>query len=155
MKNIVVQKFGGTSVRNLECMRQVLNNVRRPLANGDKVIVVLSAMAGETNRLIALARQWSDHPDPAEMDSLVSTGEQISVALFSMMAKDEGIKCRSVLGFQIPIVSDNSYGKARIEHRRKAPKQETTTCFQVAGFQGVDALAASPPWGAGAPTPRP
>ncbi|MDP3426659.1 MAG: aspartate kinase, partial [Humidesulfovibrio sp.] len=74
MKNIVVQKFGGTSVRNLECMKQVLNNVRRPLAAGDKVIVVLSAMAGETNRLLALAREWSPAPDLAELDSLVSTG---------------------------------------------------------------------------------
>ncbi|SNR79077.1 aspartate kinase [Humidesulfovibrio mexicanus] len=143
MKNIVVQKFGGTSVRNLECMRQVLNNVRRPLANGDKVIVVLSAMAGETNRLIALARQWSDHPDPAEMDSLVSTGEQISVALFSMMAKDEGIKCRSVLGFQIPIETDNSYGKARIEDidsEKLLKMLEIDDVLVVAGFQGVDAI---------------
>ncbi len=142
MKNIVVQKFGGTSVRNLECMRQVLNNVRRPLANGDKVIVVLSAMAGETNRLIALSKQWSPTPDAAEMDSLVSTGEQISVALFAMMAKDEGIKCRSVLGFQIPIVSDSSYGKARIESiddKMLVGMLEEYDVLVVAGFQGVDA----------------
>jgi aspartate kinase len=141
MKNIVVQKFGGTSVRNLECMQQVLNNVRRPLANGDKVIVVLSAMAGETNRLIALSRQWSQTPDPAEMDSLVSTGEQISVALFAMMAKDAGIKCRSVLGFQIPIVSDDSYGKARIESiddEKLVAMLEDYDVLVVAGFQGVD-----------------
>ncbi|MBI5520762.1 MAG: aspartate kinase [Desulfovibrio sp.] len=143
MKNIVVQKFGGTSVRNLECMRQVLNNVRRPLANGDKVIVVLSAMAGETNRLIALAKQWSPTPDAAEMDSLVSTGEQISVALFAMMAKDEGIKCRSVLGFQIPIVSDSSHGKARIESiddKMLVGMLEEHDVLVVAGFQGVDSL---------------
>lgn len=141
MKNIVVQKFGGTSVRNLECMKQVLNNVRRPLQNGDKVIVVLSAMAGETNRLIALAKQWSSHPDAAEMDSLVSTGEQISVALFAMMAKDEGITCRSVLGFQIPIVSDSSYGKARIEDiddEKLVAMLEDHDVLVVAGFQGVD-----------------
>jgi len=143
MKNIVVQKFGGTSVRNLECMQQVLNNVRRPLANGDKVIVVLSAMAGETNRLIALSRQWSQTPDPAEMDSLVSTGEQISVALFAMMAKDAGIKCRSVLGFQIPIETDKSYGKARIESiddEKLVAMLEVYDVLVVAGFQGVDAL---------------
>lgn len=141
MKNIVVQKFGGTSVRNLECMKQVLNNVRRPLANGDKVIVVLSAMAGETNRLIALSKQWSQTPDPAEMDSLVSTGEQISVALFAMMAKDEGINCRSVLGFQIPIVSDDSYGRARIESiddQKLVGMLEDYDVLVVAGFQGVD-----------------
>ncbi len=142
MKNIVVQKFGGTSVRNLECMKQVLNNVRRPLANGDKVIVVLSAMAGETNRLIALSKQWSQTPDPAEMDSLVSTGEQISVALFAMMAKDEGINCRSVLGFQIPIVSNDSHGKARIENidsEKLLAMLEQYDVLVVAGFQGVDA----------------
>lgn len=141
MKNIVVQKFGGTSVRNLECMKQVLNNVRRPLQSGDKVIVVLSAMAGETNRLIALSKQWSQTPDPAELDSLVSTGEQISVALFAMMAKDEGIKCRSVLGFQIPIVSNDSHGKARIENidaAKLTAMLEEYDVLVVAGFQGVD-----------------
>ncbi|MHC1701760.1 MAG: aspartate kinase [Humidesulfovibrio sp.] len=143
MKNIVVQKFGGTSVRNLECMRQVLNNVRRPLAAGDKVIVVLSAMAGETNRLLALAKEWSPAPDLAELDSLVSTGEQISVALFAMMAKDEGIKCRSVLGFQVPIISNSSYGKARIESidsEKLVAMLEEYDVLVMAGFQGVDAF---------------
>lgn len=142
MKNIVVQKFGGTSVRNLECMRQVLNNVRRALAAGNKVIVVLSAMAGETNRLLALAKEWSPAPDPAELDSLVSTGEQISVALFAIMAKDEGIKCRSVLGFQVPIVSNDSFGKARIESidsEKLTAMLEEHDVLVVAGFQGVDA----------------
>ncbi len=142
MKNIVVQKFGGTSVRNLECMKQVLNNVRRPLAAGDKVIVVLSAMAGETNRLLALAKEWSPAPDLAELDSLVSTGEQISVALFAMMAKDEGIACRSVLGFQVPIVSNDSYGKARIESidsEKLLAMLEEYDVLVMAGFQGVDA----------------
>jgi len=141
MKNIVVQKFGGTSVRNLECMRQVLQNVRRPLAADSKVIVVLSAMAGETNRLIALAKQWSPHPDAAEMDSLVSTGEQISVALFSMMARDEGINCRSVLGFQVPILSNDSYGKARIasiDDGKLLHMLDDHDVLVVAGFQGVD-----------------
>ncbi|PKN09141.1 MAG: aspartate kinase [Deltaproteobacteria bacterium HGW-Deltaproteobacteria-8] len=141
MKNIVVQKFGGTSVRNLECMRQVLNNVRRPLANGDKVIVVLSAMAGETNRLLALAKEWSPAPDVAELDSLVSTGEQISVALFAIMAKDEGINCRSVLGFQVPIATNDSHGKARIESidsEKLVAMLEEYDVLVVAGFQGVD-----------------
>jgi aspartate kinase len=141
MKNIVVQKFGGTSVRNLECMKQVLNNVRRPLAAGSKVIVVLSAMAGETNRLLALAKEWSPAPDAAELDSLVSTGEQISVALFAIMAKDEGINCRSVLGFQVPIVSNDSYGKARIESIDSEKLVNLLDGYDVlvmAGFQGVD-----------------
>ncbi|MBA4357681.1 MAG: aspartate kinase, partial [Desulfovibrio sp.] len=142
MKNIVVQKFGGTSVRNLECMKQVLNNVRRPLAAGSKVIVVLSAMAGETNRLLALAKEWSATPDAAELDSLVSTGEQISVALFAMMAKDQGIRCRSVLGFQVPIISTDAYGKARIESIDSEKLIKLLDGYDVlvmAGFQGVDA----------------
>ncbi|MBU1229708.1 MAG: aspartate kinase [Proteobacteria bacterium] len=141
MKNIVVQKFGGTSVRNLECMKQVLNNVRRPLAEGSKVIVVLSAMAGETNRLLALAKEWSATPDAAELDSLVSTGEQISVALFAMMAKDQGLRARSLLGFQIPIVSNASYGKARIESidgARITEMLKDNDVLVVAGFQGVN-----------------
>ncbi len=141
MNNIVVQKFGGTSVRNLECMKQVLNKVRKPLADGNKVIVVLSAMAGETNRLLALAKEWSHTPDAAELDSLVSTGEQISVALFAMMAKDEGLRARSLLGFQIPIISNDSYGKARIESIDSAKITGMLADYDVlvlAGFQGVD-----------------
>ena len=141
MKNIVVQKFGGTSVRNLECMKQVLNNVRRPLAAGGKVIVVLSAMAGETNRLLALAKEWSATPDLAELDSLVSTGEQISVALCAMMARDQGLRVRSLLGFQVPIVSTDAYGKARIESidsEKLVKLLEDYDVLVLAGFQGVD-----------------
>lgn len=139
--NIVVQKFGGTSVRNLECQRQVMQKVLRPYREGNKVIVVLSAMSGETNRLLALAREWSDNPDPAEADSLVSTGEQISCALFAMLLKQQGIACRSVLGFQAPIKTDCAYGKARIvdidESRIKAMLDEYDILV-MAGFQGCD-----------------
>jgi aspartate kinase len=112
--NIVVQKFGGTSVRNLECMKQVLEKVMVPYEQGNKVIVVLSAMSGETNRLIALAKEWSNTPDLAEMDSLVSTGEQVSTALFTMLLKDKGIKARSLLGFQMPIKTNTAHSRARI-----------------------------------------
>ncbi|WP_338666736.1 aspartate kinase [Pseudodesulfovibrio methanolicus] len=139
--NIVVQKFGGTSVRNLECQRQVMQKVLRPYREGNKVIVVLSAMSGETNRLLGLAEEWSDNPDPAEVDSLVSTGEQISCALFAMLLKQQGVKCRSVLGFQAPVKTDCCYGKARItaidESRLKAMLQEYDILV-VAGFQGCD-----------------
>jgi aspartate kinase len=139
--NIVVQKFGGTSVRNLECQRQVMQKVLRPYREGNKVIVVLSAMAGETNRLLSLANEWSDNPDPAEADSLVSTGEQISCALFAMLLKQQGVKCRSVLGFQAPIKTDCAYGKARIvdidETKLKAMLHEYDVLV-VAGFQGCD-----------------
>ncbi|WP_319584673.1 aspartate kinase [uncultured Pseudodesulfovibrio sp.] len=139
--NIVVQKFGGTSVRNLECQRQVMQKVLRPYREGNKVIVVLSAMSGETNRLLGLAEEWSDNPDPAEVDSLVSTGEQISCALFAMLLKQQGVKCRSVLGFQAPVRTDCCYGKARItdidESRLRGMLQEYDILV-VAGFQGCD-----------------
>ena len=139
--NIVVQKFGGTSVRNLECQKQVLEKVRRPLSQGSKVVVVLSAMSGETNRLIDLAKQWAPRPDLAELDSLVSTGEQVSVSLFSMLLKSEGINCRSLLGFQAPITTDCAFGRARIldidavKLRRMLDEYDVLV---VAGFQGCD-----------------
>ncbi|MGE4506549.1 MAG: aspartate kinase [Desulfovibrionaceae bacterium] len=139
--NIVVQKFGGTSVRNLECQRQVLEKVRKPLSEGKKVLVVLSAMAGETNRLLELAREWSGSPDKAELDSLVSTGEQVSTALFAMLCKSEGINCRSVLGFQADIRTDCSYSRARITNIDSAKLKamlEQHDLLVLAGFQGCD-----------------
>lgn len=137
--NIVVQKFGGTSVRNLECQRQVMQKVLRPHREGNKVIVVLSAMSGETNRLLDLANEWSDNPDPAEVDSMVSTGEQVSCALFAMLLKQQGIKCRSVLGFQAPIKTDSAHGRARIEDIDAAMLKEMLNEYDIlvmAGFQG-------------------
>ncbi|MDC0335522.1 aspartate kinase [Pseudodesulfovibrio sp.] len=139
--NIVVQKFGGTSVRNLECQRQVMQKVLRPFREGNKVIVVLSAMAGETNRLVDLANEWSDNPDPAEMDSMVSTGEQVSCALFAMLLKQQGVKARSVLGFQAPVETDCAYGRARIVNIDETKLKEMLEEYDilvVAGFQGCD-----------------
>jgi aspartate kinase len=137
--NIVVQKFGGTSVKNLECQKQVLRKVMRPLREGNKVIVVLSAMSGETNRLIKLAQEWSTAPDPAEMDSLVSTGEQVSTALFAMLLQNQGVRARSVLGFQAPITTDYDHGNARIldiEKETLLTLLEKYDVLVVAGFQG-------------------
>lgn len=139
--NIVVQKFGGTSVRNLACQRQVMQKVLRPYREGNKVIVVLSAMAGETNRLLELANEWSDNPDPAEMDSMVSTGEQVSCALFTMLLKQQGIKSRSLLGFQAPIRTDSAFGQARItdiDKDRLHKMLEEYDIIVMAGFQGCD-----------------
>ncbi|WP_147821551.1 aspartate kinase [Salidesulfovibrio onnuriiensis] len=139
--NIVVQKFGGTSVANLECQKQVMKKVLRPYREGKKVVVVLSAMAGETNRLLALAKEWSDNPDPAEVDSLVSTGEQVSCALFTMLLKQQGVRARSVLGFQAFIHTDCSYGKARIvniDTDELKNMLEENDILVVAGFQGCD-----------------
>ncbi len=139
---IVVQKFGGTSVRNLECQRQVLAKVKRPLQQGDKVVVVLSAMAGETNRLLGLAREWSPNPDPAECDALVVTGEQVSVALFAMLCLQQGIRARSLLAHQIPIRTNGAFGRARIEDidsRSMKKLLKDHDVLVVAGFQGIDA----------------
>ncbi|NDV20509.1 aspartate kinase [Pseudodesulfovibrio sp. JC047] len=140
--NIVVQKFGGTSVRNLECQRQVMQKVLRPYREGNKVIVVLSAMSGETNRLLALAKEWTDTPDPAEVDSLVSTGEQVSTSLFAMLLKQQGVKCRSVLGFQAPVKTNEAHGKARIEAIDAEELEELLQEYDIlviAGFQGCTA----------------
>ncbi|MEF2144490.1 MAG: aspartate kinase [Desulfovibrionaceae bacterium] len=139
--SLVVQKFGGTSVKDLECMRQVMAKVKRPLSRGDKVVVVLSAMSGETNRLLAMANEWAPLPDPAEMDSLVSTGEQVSVSLFAILLKSNGIRARSVLGFQAPIHTNCAYGKARIldiNAEKLHAMLEDNDVLVVTGFQGCD-----------------
>ncbi|PTN38332.1 aspartate kinase [Desulfonatronum sp. SC1] len=138
---IVVQKFGGTSVANLECMRQVMAKNQKVLDQGAKLVVVLSAMAGETNRLLGMAKQWSTRPDPWEMDALVATGEQVSVALFAMLLKDHGIRARSVLGHQAEILTDCSAGRARIlgiNTERLMELLEKHDVLVVAGFQGCD-----------------
>ncbi|MFO8033119.1 MAG: aspartate kinase [Desulfohalobiaceae bacterium] len=138
---IVVQKFGGTSVANLECMQQVKDRVKQKLDQGYKVIIVLSAMAGETDRLLSLAREYSSRPDPAELDVLLTTGEQTSVALFSLLLLQEGIKARSMLGFQIPMLTDRSFGKARILEIEEDPLLDQLyrhDVLVVAGFQGCD-----------------
>lgn len=137
---ILVQKYGGTSVAGLDRMKQVEARVKKGLEEGFKVVVVLSAMSGETNRLLGLARQWSADPDPSECDALVTTGEQVSVTLFAMLLKDAGIKCRSVMGFQIPILTNNNYGRARIleiDNAKLLDMLEEFDVLVVAGFQGV------------------
>jgi aspartate kinase len=121
-------------------MQQVLAKVIRHRNLGRKVIVVLSAMAGETNKLINVAYQWSDCPDPAEMDSLMSTGEQISTALFAMMLKDQGVATRSVLGWQMPMHTNDRYCRARIasiDCQRLRAMLEQHDVLVAAGFQGL------------------
>ncbi len=138
---IIVQKFGGTSVAGLERMKLVKAKVEKKLNQGYKVVVVLSAMAGETDRLIALANEFSKDPDPAELDVLLTTGEQVSIALFTMLLKDANIKARSLLGFQIPIHTDKAFGKARIldiDTEKMMDLLKTYDVLVVAGFQGCD-----------------
>lgn len=137
--NVIVQKFGGTSVATLESMKQVREKVCDGLARYGKVIAVLSARAGETNNLLALANSWSPAPDKAESDNMVSTGEQVSVSLFAMLLKDAGINARSLLGWQIPIITDDDFGLARIksiDSKYLENLLEQYDVLVVAGFQG-------------------
>jgi aspartate kinase len=138
---IMVQKYGGTSVAGLERMRKVLSRVKKGIDEGYKLIVVLSAMSGETNKLISMAKEFSASPDPEEMDALVAGGENMSIALFSMLAKSEGIKSRSLQGWQIPIFTTDAYMKARIisiDDKKLKAMLEESDVLVVAGFQGVD-----------------
>ncbi len=139
---IVVQKFGGSSVATKERMEQVKGKVQQALVKGCKVLVVLSARQGETNSLLALAEEWSATPNQAELDVLVSTGEQVSVSLFSMMLIDAGINARSFLGSQLGLETDDFYGKARIQKidTDKINKYfESYDVLVAAGFQGCTA----------------
>ena len=138
---LIVQKYGGTSVANVDRIRHVAERVNRSKREGNDIVVVLSAMAGETNRLIDFAHSIQAEPDPRELDVLLATGEQVSVALFSMAAKTVGLKAVSFLGYQIPIHTDPAHGKARIhEIPTERLKQVIDKGFTpvVAGFQGVD-----------------
>ncbi len=137
---ILVQKFGGTSVADMDRLKMVREKVKIALDKGYKVVVVLSARAGKTNKLLEQASRWADQPDLAEVDSLLSTGEQASVNLFSILLNGSGIKARSVLGWQIPIITDNAFGSARIhsidgDNLRKM--FETCDVLAIAGFQGI------------------
>ncbi|MFZ5426201.1 MAG: aspartate kinase [Thermodesulfobacteriota bacterium] len=138
---IMVQKYGGTSVAGLERMQKVLSRVKKGISEGYKMIVVLSAMSGETNKLLALAKEFSANPDPEEMDSLVANGENVSIALFSILAKSQGVKAKSLQAWQIPINTTDAYMKARIisidDTKLKAMLKENDALI-VAGFQGVD-----------------
>ena len=137
---LIVQKYGGTSVGDTEKIKNVADRVIRTKEAENSVVVVLSAMAGETNRLIALAREIQPAPDPRELDVLMATGEQVSIALFSMACKAKGYEARSFLGFQVPIETDSSHTKARIENiHSKSLKDALSRGIipVVAGFQGI------------------
>ncbi len=140
---LIVQKYGGSSVANIECIEFVAQKIAAQQAKGHKIIVVVSAMYGETDRLDKLARQISKRPSTRELDVLLATGEQISVALLTMALQKLGCKAKSFLGHQIPIVTDEAYSRARIfEIGDKALLEavENNDIAVVAGFQGVDHL---------------
>ena len=139
---IIVQKYGGTSVGNVEKIRAVAERVIETHKEGNQMVVVLSAMAGQTDGLIKLASQISPEPDPRELDVLLATGEQVSVALFAMTVKSLGFEACSFLGFQVAIHTDDLYGKARIHNidtDRILENLNEGRIVTVAGFQGLDA----------------
>ena len=138
---LIIQKFGGTSVGTIDKIRHVAARVVATQKAGNDVIVVVSAMAGETDRLINLAHEMIDKPDGREYDVMVSTGEQISVALLSMAIQSMGYKALSLLGFQIKISTNSDFTKARIEDidsQRITKELLKGNILVVAGFQGVD-----------------
>ena len=138
---LIVQKYGGTSVANVDRIRAVAERVAKFKMLGHQVVVVLSAMSGETNRLIALAREIQAKPDPRELDMLVSTGEQVTIALLAMALKDLGLKAKSYTGSQVRILTDNAFTKARILSIDEANMRrdlDSGHVVVVAGFQGVD-----------------
>lgn len=138
---LIVQKYGGTSVANPERIRNVARRVARYKAMGHQVVVVVSAMSGETNKLIGLAKELMAEPDPRELDMIISTGEQVTIGMTALALMELGIKAKSYTGAQVKILTDNAYTKARIlsidEHNLKADLDAGYVCV-VAGFQGVD-----------------
>jgi aspartate kinase len=139
--SLIVQKFGGTSVGTIERIEAVADKVGRFRDQGHDVVVVVSAMSGETNRLIALAKEIQEQPTPRELDVLVSTGEQVTIALLCMALHKRGYKARSYTGNQVRILTDSAFTKARIqkidEEKIRADLKEGSIVV-VAGFQGVD-----------------
>jgi len=138
---LVVQKYGGTSVADIKRIENVARRVIKTKQAGNDVIVVLSAMAGETDRLINLAHQAAADPDSREYDALISTGEQVTVTLLSMVLNRLGYKARSFLSFQIKINTDRAHKKARItkvDTRKMREELKKGSVLVVAGFQGVD-----------------
>ena len=139
---LIVQKFGGTSVGSTERIKNVAKRVARWKAQGHQLVVVPSAMSGETNRLIALAKEISPQPDPRELDVVASTGEQVTIGLVSMALMELGVKAKSYTGAQVKVLTDSAFTKARIERideNRMRADLEAGYVVVVAGFQGVDA----------------
>ncbi|HVO66042.1 MAG TPA: aspartate kinase [Syntrophales bacterium] len=138
---LVVQKYGGTSVADINKIESVAKRVIKTKEEGNDIVVVVSAMAGETDRLIYLAQKASDEPDEREYDALISIGEQVTVTLLSMIINRMGYKAKSFLGFQVKILTDKAHKKARIfqiETKKITKELKKGTIVIVAGFQGVD-----------------
>ncbi len=139
---LIVQKYGGTSVANPERIKNVAKRVAKFQAQGHQVVVVLSAMSGETNKLIALAKEIQANPDPRELDMVMATGEQVTIGLLAMALKEIGCKAKSYTGGQVKVLTDSTFTKARILSIDEANMRrdlDAGNVVVVAGFQGVDA----------------
>lgn len=138
---LIVQKYGGTSVGSADRIKNVAQRVARFKAQGHQVVVVVSAMSGETNRLVDLAKSIQSSPDPRELDVLIATGEQVTIALLSMALMEMGLKAKSYTGSQVRILTDDAFNKARILSIDEATLRRDLDAGYVAvvaGFQGVD-----------------
>ncbi|RDH89841.1 MAG: aspartate kinase [endosymbiont of Seepiophila jonesi] len=138
---LIVQKYGGTSVGTIERIQAVAGKIKTKAERGDQIVVVVSAMSGETNRLIGLADEIEEAPSPREMDVLVSTGEQVTIALLCMALQKVGCQARSYTGSQVQILTDNAHSKARIkdiDSARVKADLDAGLVVVIAGFQGVD-----------------
>jgi aspartate kinase len=139
--SLIVQKYGGTSVGSTERIKNVAKRVAKWKAAGNDVVVVVSAMSGETNRLIALAKEIQPHPDPRELDVVAATGEQVTIGLLSMALMELGLKARSYTGGQVRVLTDSAFTKARIleiDENNIRRDLKNGHVVVVAGFQGVD-----------------
>ncbi len=139
---LIVQKYGGTSVGSVDRIKAVARRVARWKAKGHQLVVVPSAIAGETNRLISLAREIQATPEPRELDVVAATGEQVTIGLLAMALAELGVKAKSYTGAQVRVVTDSAFTKARIlsiDEERLRADLAAGTIPVVAGFQGVDA----------------
>ena len=139
---LIVQKYGGTSVGSAERIKNVAKRVAQTRAEGHDVVVVVSAMSGETNRLVALAHEMQEFPDPREMDVVLATGEQVTIGLLAMALKDIDVDAKSYTGWQVAVQTDNAHTKARIDHidgDKIHADLKAGKIVIVAGFQGITA----------------
>ena len=139
---LIVQKYGGTSVGSAERIKNVAKRVAQTRAEGHDVVVVVSAMSGETNRLVALAHEMQEFPDPREMAVVLATGEQVTIGLLAMALKDIGVDAKSYTGWQVAVQTDNAHTKARIDHidgDKIHADLKAGKIVIVAGFQGITA----------------
>ncbi|VVE08655.1 aspartate kinase [Pandoraea eparura] len=138
---LIVHKYGGTSMGSVERIKNVAKRVAKWHKAGHKMVVVPSAMSGETNRLLGLAKEISAHPDPRELDAIAATGEQVSVGLLAMALKEAGVDAVSYAGWQVPIKTDSAFTKARIseiDDKRVMADLDAGRVVVITGFQGID-----------------